>query len=57
MLSHLQDKPGVTAGYFQGIENWGQALVKLDVHYGTNDRNDTPAGGGSSSGRSSIIPA
>lgn len=58
MLCHFQNKPGITASHFQGVENRRKAFIELDVHDGTDNSYYTTIGsGGSSSCRCNIVSA
>ena len=57
MLSHLQYQPALTTSHLQGVQDGREALVELDVHHGTNDRDDTPVGDGGGYSWGSISPA
>lgn len=57
MLSHLEHQPTITVGHLQGIENWWQALIELDVHDGSDHSHDASVGRGSLGRCGSITPA
>lgn len=57
MLCHFQHKSGITASHFQGVQDGREAFIELDIHDGSDDSNNTPIGGGSSSCRCNIVSA
>lgn len=57
MLCHFQDEPGITASHFQGVQDGREAFIELDIDNGSDDSNNTPIGGGSSSCRCNIVSA
>ena len=44
MLGNFQNETGATVADFESIEDGGQLFVKLDIHNGTNDGNNSSIG-------------
>ena len=58
VLGHLQDQLGLAVLDNEGVEDFGQALVKLDVNDSTDDGDDLAlgkGGGGRGSGILSVL--